>query len=111
MGHLSQVVELGSMLPHNALKVYKHALTPHPKVSRGWGRCVRQHDDVACKVVKALHAGSARALILSLPCHCAHASRGRIACMAIFADAVVVYFLPLQYQRIVEECMHCCPSA
>ena len=56
MGHLSQVVELSSMLPHNALKVYKQTLTPHPKVSRGWGCCVRQHDNVAREVVKALHA-------------------------------------------------------
>ena len=80
MGYLSQVVELSSMLPHNALKVYEKALTPHPKVSRGRGCCVRQHDDVACKVVKALYDGSACPLMRRLLCYCAHASRGGIAC-------------------------------
>ncbi len=106
MGHLSQVVELSSMLPHNALKVYKQTLTPHPKVSRGWGCCVRQHDNVAREVVKALHAVSACALVLSILCFCAHADRGRIACMM----ALLMRFdsLPLQHQLIVEDCVRYC---
>ena len=111
MGHLSQVVELSSMLPHDALKVYEQALTPHSKVSRGRGCCVRQHDDVACKVVKALLTGSVCALILRLPGYCAHASRWRIASMTIFTDASCgsQSASAIAVELMVGEGMHDCP--
>ena len=83
--YLSQVVQLGAVLPDDALQLYEEVLPPHAKVSRGWWSCVRQHHNVAGIVVKALHA------FASLEAY-KPSSNSIATCMMSFATGQLVAF-------------------